>query len=353
MKTRIIQTRFWDDEFVSNLEIDAKLIFLYLITNDSIGMTGIYEKPKRYIAFHCGISEQRLVKILESLREKIIYDNGWVVILNAVKYNNYASNPAQRKAYMKEYNALPERLKEYAPYFDDVEEYSPKYKKGNRLNYRHREIAEEVLGRELTRDEVVHHIDRNPSNNNIDNLAVMPSETHIKFHKGEIELDDTSVILLSHYCDTSVTVDINKNKEIINKNKGVLGEKDLEEPKETKKTEIDLVTDRYNEKFNKKAQVTDMRREKLKARRKRFSLEDILMAVDAFAYSKFHHPEDTTKWCADLDFILRSDENIDKGMNMPRPKNKDHPAEYSIREEYEISPDDPNIYRPKEKEQQQ
>lgn len=216
MKTRIIQTRFWDDDFVSELDPEAKLVFIFLLTNNSIGLTGIYEFPYKKIGYQCSLSEQKILKILEKLSPKVIYDKGWVVIKNAIKYNNYASNSKQQIAYMKEWNALPERLKHYAPFFEDSDP-TPKYKSGNKLNYRHREIAEEILGRELFDYEDVHHIDKDPSNNSIDNLAVVDKNNHLLLHQGKIDITDSSIILLSYYYHSSPKSKIrNKKTENIN-----------------------------------------------------------------------------------------------------------------------------------------
>jgi hypothetical protein len=46
----------------------------------------------------------------------------------------------------------------------------------------HRLVVERKLGRYLGDDEVVHHIDGCPSNNNPDNLAVMTKSDHAKHH---------------------------------------------------------------------------------------------------------------------------------------------------------------------------
>lgn len=49
--------------------------------------------------------------------------------------------------------------------------------------YDHILIAEETLGRQLTPDEVVHHKDGNPSNNEPNNLQVLPNlAEHTKLH---------------------------------------------------------------------------------------------------------------------------------------------------------------------------
>jgi len=219
MKTRIIQTRFWDDEFISSCSLEAKVVFLYLITNDSIGMTGVYEKPVKYVGFYTGLTPQKVEKALKELENKIIYSKGWFIVLNAIKYNNYASNTKQRMAYMKEWDKIPTHLQHYVPYFEDVEEYAPEYKTGNKSSYKHREIAEQVLDRQLEENEVVHHLDRNPSNNSIDNLAVVDKQIHINIHNGSIKEIDTTMILLSDYYDTRPNTEIrNKNIEIRNKN---------------------------------------------------------------------------------------------------------------------------------------
>jgi DNA-directed RNA polymerase specialized sigma24 family protein len=46
----------------------------------------------------------------------------------------------------------------------------------------HRLVVEEHLGRPLTSDEVVHHIDHNPLNNDISNLKVMTRAEHLVHH---------------------------------------------------------------------------------------------------------------------------------------------------------------------------
>ena len=47
----------------------------------------------------------------------------------------------------------------------------------------HRHLMELHLGRTLCRDEVVHHIDGDVTNNSLDNLEVMPLSEHTSMHK--------------------------------------------------------------------------------------------------------------------------------------------------------------------------
>lgn len=51
----------------------------------------------------------------------------------------------------------------------------------------HRYIVEKFIGRELTEEEVIHHIDKNKQNNSINNLMIFPTQKeHAEFH---IEFD--------------------------------------------------------------------------------------------------------------------------------------------------------------------
>ena len=53
----------------------------------------------------------------------------------------------------------------------------------NRSKPLHRYLLEQKLGRQLLRDEEVHHLDGNPLNNELSNLAIMLRSAHHKHHK--------------------------------------------------------------------------------------------------------------------------------------------------------------------------
>lgn len=51
----------------------------------------------------------------------------------------------------------------------------------------HRIIMEEHLGRPLTSDEIVHHIDHDKTNNDISNLQIVTRAEHARLHKEELQ----------------------------------------------------------------------------------------------------------------------------------------------------------------------
>jgi len=54
----------------------------------------------------------------------------------------------------------------------------------------HRIVMEKHLGRILTKEEIVHHIDGDKSNNEIDNLMLFPTKkAHTKFHHKQGDLN--------------------------------------------------------------------------------------------------------------------------------------------------------------------
>lgn len=92
-KLRSVNTKFWDDSYIINLDPHEKLLFLYLLTNPLTNICGAYEISLRRISFDTGLVDSLLKAMLEkfSLSERITYKDGWVVIHNFMK--NQSLNP--------------------------------------------------------------------------------------------------------------------------------------------------------------------------------------------------------------------------------------------------------------------
>ena len=68
--------------------------------------------------------------------------------------------------------------------------YKPTHPNSDGYGYvlEHRYVMAEHLGRPLTKEEVVHHIDENRINNSIENLQVMSVGEHTKIHSKDFKL---------------------------------------------------------------------------------------------------------------------------------------------------------------------
>ena len=84
----MLDTKFWSDNYISELDPSEKLIFLYFITNPFTTICGIYEITLRQIALDTGFDKEMILKILNRFSddEKIYYINGWVCVKNFAKH---------------------------------------------------------------------------------------------------------------------------------------------------------------------------------------------------------------------------------------------------------------------------
>lgn len=105
-KERIVNTRFWNDSFVSELDPLGKLLFIYFITNEHTNISGIYELPLKIAAVETGIDQTMFVKMMPVLEPKIIYKDGWVIIPNFQKHQHYESGNVH-KGIQRELTLIP------------------------------------------------------------------------------------------------------------------------------------------------------------------------------------------------------------------------------------------------------
>jgi len=121
MKTRIIYTRFWHDNYISELNPKQKLAFMYLITNEKVNICGIYELPDKYIRFDLGLKKIELDKIKQKFIKdgKFAFIDGWVKILNCERYNKFLGEKNEI-AKKKELSLIPIKIREYIYPIDRV-----------------------------------------------------------------------------------------------------------------------------------------------------------------------------------------------------------------------------------------
>lgn len=96
---RKIHVSFWSDSFISDLDKDKKLFYLYLLTNEKTTQCGIYEITKKQISFDIGYSIDTVSKLLQYFIKinKIRYNEATkeIAIKNWLKYNNSTSPKVQ------------------------------------------------------------------------------------------------------------------------------------------------------------------------------------------------------------------------------------------------------------------
>lgn len=109
-KNRIINTKFWLDEYIQKLNQKEKLLFLYFLTNPYTDISGLYEIPFSHIQLETGFSDKEIVQILMKFEKdgKIFYENGWIGIKNFSKHQS--SNPSVEKAINQGFTRAPKQL---------------------------------------------------------------------------------------------------------------------------------------------------------------------------------------------------------------------------------------------------
>ena len=113
-KQRYINTVFWDDDYISNLDPSEKLLFIYLITNPCTTICGIYQVPIKRMALDTGIEMSMCNKILSRFQkdDKVLYRDGWIAIRNFIKHQNEKS-PKVKIGIINELEKVPRDLKKW------------------------------------------------------------------------------------------------------------------------------------------------------------------------------------------------------------------------------------------------
>ncbi len=110
---RKIHTSFWSDSFVSDLEKEKKLFYLYLLTNERTRQCGVYEITKRQIAYDLGYTIDTVSKQLEFFisKGKIRFNEATneLAIGNWLKYNG-STSPKVQSCINKEFKLVKDTV---------------------------------------------------------------------------------------------------------------------------------------------------------------------------------------------------------------------------------------------------
>lgn len=108
--SRIVNTNFWKDSYIVELESLEMLLFIYFLTNPRTTLAGVYEITIREIAFDTRLSEQFIAETLQKFSRdgKMYYERNWLVLTNFIKHQRL--NPSIIRGIEKAIEELPEWL---------------------------------------------------------------------------------------------------------------------------------------------------------------------------------------------------------------------------------------------------
>lgn len=110
-KRRIINTRFWADNYIAELVPNEKLMFLYFLTNPYTNISGAYELPIRQIVMDTGFDKEEVEKMMRRFEKdrKIYYREGYVIVKNFIKHQEI--NSKVRIGIDNEVSKLPYKIR--------------------------------------------------------------------------------------------------------------------------------------------------------------------------------------------------------------------------------------------------
>lgn len=111
MKTRIVYTKIFKDGYYSSLDHLEKNAFIYLLFNERVNLSGIYELSDREKCFDLNITQDELFEVKKKFTTdgKFNFIDDWVIVINHDRYNNYTGK-LNEVAKDKELELLPEKI---------------------------------------------------------------------------------------------------------------------------------------------------------------------------------------------------------------------------------------------------
>jgi len=144
-KQRYINTKFWVDSYISNLDPIEKLLFLYCITNQYTEISGVYEIPLKTIATDTGIDKEMVTKVLARFEKdkKLKYSSGWIAIKNFIKHQD-SENPKIKRGIEISMENCPEWCIGYVYPMDRLSHSNTNSNTNNNSNKAKPEVSQQV-----------------------------------------------------------------------------------------------------------------------------------------------------------------------------------------------------------------
>lgn len=109
--SRLINSSFYIDEWVCELDPSEKFMYLYLITNDSTNICGVYKTSKKRIAMDTGFNTDTVGHILSRFeRDKKAYFYDGYIIIPSFPKNQKLSSPKLKQGVENLLRSLPDNI---------------------------------------------------------------------------------------------------------------------------------------------------------------------------------------------------------------------------------------------------
>jgi hypothetical protein len=118
-KKRWLDTSFWSDPWVvDSLNILDRHLFIYFITNEHTNVAGVYEIAMRTICNETGLEKEEVARIMVRLEPRVKYIDGWLVLRNGIKNQNYRNSKIEA-AILSAIDKAPAEIFEYVSWPKD------------------------------------------------------------------------------------------------------------------------------------------------------------------------------------------------------------------------------------------
>ncbi len=109
---RYIDTSFWSDPFIQDLNPSEKYFYLYLITNPKSTIAGVFEISLRQMAFDTGYNQDTVKGLVQRFEDagKLKYVDNYIILRNFIK--NQLTNDSVLKGIRRELAQLPEKIRQ-------------------------------------------------------------------------------------------------------------------------------------------------------------------------------------------------------------------------------------------------
>lgn len=106
---RQIHTSIWRDTWFIDLSVEEKLLFVYLFSNDSSTLTGIYQLSMKVMMFETGLDKEAVLAALEKFARdgKAFYEDNTVWVVNMERYHS-SSSPKVLEHNRRDLDMLPD-----------------------------------------------------------------------------------------------------------------------------------------------------------------------------------------------------------------------------------------------------